>query len=452
MELNLTWEQVALATGGELRLGSGPSVFSRLFTDSRKTRPDGAFWALQGERHDAHKYLNADLAASCTGWVVSNGAQLPSARPRHLITVGDTRRALADLAAYHRARFDIPVVGITGTNGKTSVKDMLRSILSQQGPVCANSGNFNNEIGLPLSVLELTAEHRFGVFEMGASREGDIRYLCQAARPTAGLITNIGPAHLEFFGDIETVLKTKTELLRALPPEAPIILNGNDPLLAPFAASYIDRVRTFGTGDQDFVKVDAVAGGAMRLTVEGTSVEIPGKFGAVHRANAAAAAAAALSLGATLSDAARGLRSYTPSPLRFDVRTHSSGAELTVDAYNANPASMRAGIESFLELSCGTGRDILVLGDMAELGPEEKRMHEELGVWLSQRPVAEIYLAGPLMRRAAEVLRRGAKSRVRHFDDASDMAEPLREGLSTGDRVYFKASRAFGLERLAEAL
>jgi UDP-N-acetylmuramoyl-tripeptide--D-alanyl-D-alanine ligase len=455
MDLDTTWGTVASATGGALRLGGPEAPFRRLQTDSRRIvaapAPPQAFWTLRGERHDAHDFLDARLAAAADGWVVRRGARLPAAQPRRLIEVEDTAAALAALAAHHRRRFSLPIVAVTGTNGKTTVKDMLRCILCVRGPVCATTGNLNNELGLPLSLLELEARHSFGVFEMGASREGDIRHLSKIAGPTAAVLTNIGPAHLESFGSLDAVFRTKSELVDALPPGAPVALNRDDPWLARLLPSLGRRAVTFGC--ERGADVLALGGPGVLLEMRGRRIRVPMEgAGPIHRIDAAAAAAAAAALDFSPEEVAQGLADFRPSPLRFALRRHASGATLIVDAYNANPASMRAGVETFLEIAQARRR-LLVLGDMKELGPQSRRLHRELGQWLSTLPVCAVFLAGSETESTAEALRGAAAGfPCIHEREPLALAGPVREHLAADAAVYFKASRAMRLEELVEVL
>jgi len=456
----MTWGELAQACGGTLAQGRGTDPVRAISTDSRRIAPGQAFWALAGGRHDAHEFLDDARARAADGWVVRRGAKLPARLPRHLVEAADTLRALGDLAARHRKRFSIPIVGITGSNGKTTVKEMLRAVLAQRGPVCATSGNFNNEIGLPLSVLELAREHAFGVFEMGASRAGDIALLGRIAQPTIGVLTNIGSAHAEFFGGLEGTFRAKSELVDSLPDGAPAILNLDDDWLPRLLPRLGERAWTFGRSDKAKVRVLDAPAGELRLALAGSEISLKRPWaGHIHRLNAAAAAAAASALGLSAAEIQRGLEAYAPAAMRFEPKQHRSGAWLVLDAYNANPESMRAGILTFLETAQGICREesaprlVLVLGDMKELGPESERMHRELGSWLAGRPLAAVLLAGEAVAETARALAEsGAPFPVEHRAAAEALLPLLRERLAPGTAVYFKASRAMKLEELAEKL
>jgi UDP-N-acetylmuramoyl-tripeptide--D-alanyl-D-alanine ligase len=451
MRLNLTWGQVAEATAGTLR-GRAEAPFAALSTDSRKLGNDQAFWALVGPRFDAHTFLNPDLSAKSAGWVVQQGRDLPKTMPTEVLSVTDTTEALGRLAAYHRNRFDIPVVAITGSNGKTTVKEMLAAIFLQRGPTAATSGNFNNEIGLPLSLLELTEEHHAGVFEMGASHPGDIASLVKLAAPTLGILTNIGPAHLEFFGDLRGVFKTKSELVDGLPANAPVVLNADDEWLVQLLPRIGDRAITFGYGRGAQVRViESDAKGKITLSFEGqrlvAQLQTHGKTAAL---NAAAAAAAAHALNYTAEEIQAGLAAFRPASLRGERRTAQNGSTLILDCYNANPGSMRAGVEDFLSNPTNLPR-ILVLGDMEELGAGSDELHHAMGLWLKDKKIDALLLAGPKMKSAVEALA-GANFSVDYSEDPGELTEFLKKHTRKEALVYFKASRKLQLETLAAAL
>ncbi|MBI4346785.1 MAG: UDP-N-acetylmuramoyl-tripeptide--D-alanyl-D-alanine ligase [Elusimicrobia bacterium] len=453
MDLNLTWETLARGANGRLVRGSPADRVRALATDSRKAEPGTVFWALAGERYDAHDFLDARLAGACDGWVIQRGKRAnDGALPSHVIEVPDTLKALQALSAYHRSRFEIPVAAVAGSNGKTSTKEMLRSICSQAGPVCATQGNLNNQIGHPLSLLELTEAHRYGVFELGESHFGDIEELARLCRPTVGVLTNVGPAHLEFLGNLEGVFRCLSELVTASPADTVFAVNLDDPWLAALETQLGERAITYGRGERAAVQLRDSAAGVVELVVQRhkltAALKTPGR---VHQLNAAAAAAGALAMGLGPEEISKGLSAFSPAPMRFEPRRHESGAWLVVDAYNANPGSMRAGIESFLDAyqNC---RRILVLGDMKELGPDTPRFHRELGEWIGGLPVEAVFLAGPDMRAAAEAAAGGIPRLVRHADDPKSWAGELRELLGPDAAAFFKASRAVALENVIEQL
>lgn len=449
MKLDLSWGALARAAGGRLIAGAADAVVDSLSTDTRTLKEGQAFWALKGERHDAHDHLDAALARKASGWIVAEGALKTGApRPAALVEVPDTLKALQALARHHRLRRDIPVVAIAGSNGKTTTKEMLKSICALVGPTCATPGNWNNEIGVPLSLLELEESHRYGIFELAACRRGEIAELTRVAAPNIGVLTNIGPDHLETFGTIETTFKTNSELVEGLPEDGRAVINADDPWLCALETRLGERAITYGTGPRCRVRIEDGS-----LTVDRRRIDLHLKsYGAYSRYNAAAAAAAALALGIDADVIRRGLDTHAPGMLRQEPLPHPSGAALVLDAYNANPASMKASIDAFCEQFAKRPLT-LVLGDMKELGPESPRFHRELGAGLATLPLKAVYLAGPEMRAAAEALR-AAKPRflVEHALDPKGWAPALKAALAPEDAVLFKASRAMRLEELARSL
>ncbi len=450
MKLDLTWGELARAAGGRLTRGDAAASIDALTTDTRTLKPGQAFWALAGERVDAHALLNEAFSRVSTGWVVAEGKLAANApRPAHLVEVPDTLKALQALAHFHRKRFDIPIAGIVGSNGKTTTKEMLKSICAQVGPVCATPGNWNNEIGVPLSLLELKAEHRYGIFELAACRKGEIEALARIAQPTVGLLTNIGPDHLESFGSIETTFQTNSEILAVLPEDGAAAINLDDPWLAALETRLGARAVTYGTSTNCRVRIE----GKDSLIIDRHRLMVKLRaFGAFNRYNAAGAAAAAWAMGLAPEAIRAGLEAHTPAMLRQEPLAHPSGASLVLDAYNANPTSMRASIEAFCE-EFKTKPKTLVLGDMKELGPNSASYHRELGAWLATLDLKAVYLAGPEMKPAADALS-AAKPRfeVEYALDFKAWPSKIKTALTPQDAVLFKASRAMRLEELAKAL
>jgi UDP-N-acetylmuramoyl-tripeptide--D-alanyl-D-alanine ligase len=450
MKLDLTWGELARAAGGWLSHGDGADRVDAITTDTRALAPRQAFWALAGEHVDAHSLLTAELATRSAGWIVGTGKLArDAARPAFIVEVPDTLKALQALANYHRKRFDIPVVGIVGSNGKTTTKEMLKSICAQVGPVCATPGNWNNEIGVPLSILELLPEHRYGIFELAACRKGEIAELARVVQPTVAVLTNIGPDHLESFGTVETTFSTNSEILSVLPEDGAAAINIDDPWLAALETRLGARAVTYGTAPGCRVRIegkDSLVIDRHRLTLKLRA------FGAFNRYNAAGAAAAAWAMGLAPDAIRAGLEGHAPAMMRQEPLPHASGASLVLDAYNANPASMRASIEAFLEEYPARAKTV-VLGDMKELGPGSPKFHRELGEWLATLDLKAVYLAGPEMKPAADALA-AAKPRFQ-FEYGlapTDWTSKIKAALSPQDAVLFKASRAMRLEELAKAL
>ncbi len=451
MKLDLTWGELARAAGGRLTRGDGADRVDAVSTDTRALKDGEGFWALKGERFDAHDLLDEALAARASGWVVARG-RLPAKAPKpaHLVVVPDTLKALQALAHHHRKRFDIPVAGIVGSNGKTTTKEMLKSILTLVGPTCATPGNWNNEVGVPLSLLSLLPEHRYGIFELAACRKGEIAELSRIAAPTVGVLTNIGPDHLETFGTIETTFQTNSEIVEFLPEEGVAVLNADDPWLSALEQRLGARAVTYGAGTRCRVRLD----GPDAIIVDRHRIEVTlASYGAYSRYNAAAAAAAAMAMGIDADTIRRGLEAHRPGMLRQEPLPHPSGAALVMDAYNANPASMRASVEAFMERFAAK-KKTLILGDMKELGPDSGRFHRELGEWLSTLDLKAVFLVGPEMSPAADALKAAKpKFPFEHSpSDAKPFAAALKGKLAATDAVLFKASRAMKLEELAKAL
>jgi UDP-N-acetylmuramoyl-tripeptide--D-alanyl-D-alanine ligase len=452
MKLDLTWRELARAAGGRLTKGEGSDPIQSVSTDTRTLSAGQAFWALKGERFDAHDLLSKDpaLAQKASGWIVEKG-RLPAGgeRPAHVVEVANTLKALQALAAFHRRRFEIPIVGITGSNGKTTTKEMLKCICRRVGATCATPGNWNNQIGVPLSVLELLPEHRYGVFELADSHPGDIDEVAKVAQPTVGIITNLGADHLEFYGSMEANFKTKSELVENLGEDGKAVINADDPWLAALEPKLGARAVTFGLSAG--ARVSFEDQGTLIVDRHRLSVKLAA-FGKISRYNAAAAAAAAWAMGVGLEDIRQGLEDYRPSAMRLEVLRHSTGAPIVLDAYNANPDSMRAAIEAFLA-EYPNAKKVVALGDMKELGKDSAKFHAELGKWLAGLPLAGVYLAGPEMHAASDALA-AAKPEFpfRHAKDASDWTADLKKQLTGDHALFVKASRAMKFETVVGAL
>lgn len=435
------------ATGAALR--GADTEFAGVSTDSRTLRRGALFCALRGPNFDGHDHCAAAAERGAVGALLERDidTQLP------VLLVPDTRLALGALARAWRRRFAIPVVGITGSNGKTTVKQMVASILGVDKPVLATSGNLNNEIGVPQTLFRLDRTHRFAVVEMGASQRGDIADLAAIAEPDVGVITLCAPAHLEGFGTIEQVARTKGEIYAGLPADGTAVINLDDDFAGYWRTIAGDRqILTFGFDAAADVRASAIEalgpgqGMRFRLHVQAESVALALPFDGRHNvANALAAAAAALALDIPLEVIRQGLETASNVGGRLRVCQGMHGAQIIDDTYNANPTSLRAALAV---LASASGEKWVVLGDMGELGPEAREMHEQLGREARMLGIDRLYTLGPLAAAAA----RGFGARGRSFEDIERLNAALVEALDGNVTVLIKGSRFMRMERVAAAL
>jgi UDP-N-acetylmuramoyl-tripeptide--D-alanyl-D-alanine ligase len=456
-----TLREIARIVEGRLasnRQGEMDRTVRRVWTDSRTIRSGDVFVALTGERFDGHQYVTQALRNGAVAALVRQGYESPPIAGA-LIKVDDPLRAFQALAAAHRRRFAIPVVAVTGSNGKTTTKTMIGSILSERFETLITAANYNNHIGVPQTMLRITPRHRAAVIEMGISAAGEMTRLCEIAAPTHGVVTNIGPAHLASFGSLEAVARAKGELLRSLPAEGTAILNADDAFFHELQGLVTSRVLSFG-----FMKTADVR--ALRVESDGTSfsiisVGIRGQkrplsvtlrmAGRHNIANALAAIATGKALGIGAEAIRRGLARCRPAAMRSEVRRWG-GVTVLNDCYNANPASVRAAVEWLAEAK-GAGRSFVVLGDMLELGEEAVEFHRDVGRGLASR--ADFVLTTGILGAeiAAGALAGGmAPDHVLTASDHQRLAEKLRALARKGDVVLVKGSRGARMERVLEAL
>ncbi|MFU8832564.1 MAG: UDP-N-acetylmuramoyl-tripeptide--D-alanyl-D-alanine ligase, partial [Wenzhouxiangella sp.] len=370
----------------------------------------------------------------------------PIDHPLPQVQVADTLIAMGLVAAGWRRRLDITVIGITGSNGKTTVKEMITAILSARAPTLSTQGNYNNEIGLPLTLSRLNTSHRYAVLEMGASRSGDIRYLADLARPHIGVVTNAAPAHLEGFGSLEGVARTKGEMFAALPADGMAVINSDDNFhgLWQDMAAHCRSV-SFGLGEQADFRGVALNGAARIEAPAGTvdlNLNLPGKHNLL---NALAATAVGTHLGLSLTDIAAALNHLQSLPGRFQTHHHRSGACLIDDSYNANPASLYAGLQVAVNLA---GECWLVMGDMAELGPESRKLHAEMGRNARDLGVRRLFAIGPSSRATVDAFGSGGE----HFESHEELIEALDDALHSGVNCLVKGSRSMRMERIVQVL
>ncbi len=451
MSLTRSLSGFAHACGGLLAGADAP--YTEVVSDSRTLQPGQLFVALKGPNFNGRDFLAAALAAGAAGAVVD--AAQAVALPQ--IVVGDTQAALTRAASAWRADFAGPLIGVAGSNGKTTTKEMIAAILAESGSCLATRGNLNNHIGVPLTLLRLTPEHRFAVIEMGANHAGEVAALVEVARPSIGLITNAGAEHLEGFGSLEAVARAEGEMVAGLPPTATAVINADDEFAGLWRSLTRAQVVTFGVRERaafhaSEVRAELNAAGfrtRFRLDSPAGNTDIGLALGGAHNiSNALAAAAAAASAGATLAQIAAGLATMRAVAGRLQFKRAMSGAWLIDDSYNANPSSMRAAIEVLGSLE---GRRWLALGDMAELGEFAPAAHAEIGEFARAAGIERLYATGELMRRAVDSFGAGAQ----WFANTGALTQVLSRALESAGpqvRLLIKGSRFNRLERLVDAL
>jgi UDP-N-acetylmuramoyl-tripeptide--D-alanyl-D-alanine ligase len=455
-----TPEELAAAAGGRW-IGSPPAELAGVSTDTRTLGPGSLFVALRGEKFDAHAFLAEAAAKGAAAAVVAEAWAAGAPEPLPLLAVGDTLRALGAIAHHHRRRFRIPVVGVTGSNGKTTTREMIAAILATRGKVLKSEGNLNNEVGVPLTLFGLEASHEAAVIEMGMNHPGEIARLAAMTEPQVGVVTLAAPAHLEGLGTVDAVADAKAELYQGLPAGGIAVANADDARMLKRAQASGRRVVTFSgargrRGDVVVLEVLSQGDDGLRFVLgignREVPIHIPALVGAHNAANAAAAAAVTVSLGCTDREIARGLAEVRPVGRRLRLEKLPSGVELVDDCYNANPASMSAALRTLQDLARGGGRRALAaLGDMLELGSFEAEAHRNLGAEAAAAGLARLAAFGPRSRGTADAAR-AAGLEVFHTEDMAALVAWAKDALRPGDVLLVKGSRGMKLERLVEAL
>jgi UDP-N-acetylmuramoyl-tripeptide--D-alanyl-D-alanine ligase len=432
------------------------SVTAEASADSRLVVPGGLFAAIAGERVDGHDFAAVAVEAGAVACLAARPVGVPA------IVVDDPTAALGRLATAVVRRLDrCTVVGLTGSQGKTTTKDLLAQVLARRGPTVAPVGSYNTEVGVPLTVLRADRDTRHLVIEMGARGQGHIAYLCEMTRPRVGLVLNVGVAHVGAFGSREGIARAKGELVEALPEDGWAVLNADDPLVAAMADRTRARVLTYGEApDADVrvtdVRLDASGRARFDLTYGGSTAPVELRLLGRHQAgNAAGAAAVALGLGLDLPDVVSALSMAEPaSRWRMEPHERPDGVVILNDAYNANPDSMRAALDTLASIvrSRGKGRAIAVLGPMRELGPASEPAHREVGEWAALHGVDLLVVAGADARGIHDGAKDAGLAETVLVDDPDAAVAALAGRLRAGDVVLVKASRADGLERVAHGL
>ncbi|PLW82935.1 UDP-N-acetylmuramoyl-tripeptide--D-alanyl-D-alanine ligase [Kineobactrum sediminis] len=431
----------------QARLSGADTTITRVSTDSRAIGPGDLFVALEGEHFDGHDFLEVVAAAGAAAAVVSR----PVKTSLPVLQVADTQRALGYLGAYNRSLYQGQLVAITGSNGKTTVKGLVSAILARRGPTLATEGNLNNEIGVPLTLLQLAPEHAFAVVEMGAAGPGHIAWLCELARPDVALLLNAMPAHLQGFGSLEGVAAGKGEIYEGLAGAGTAIINADQ----PWAARWRSRAGTAAMLDYGLEHPAAISANTIQSRgVAGISfiastpagdapirLQLPGRH---NVANALAAIAAGLACGLTLAEITAGLASVQPQPGRGALHRGLAGATVVDDTYNANPGSVHAAID--LLASC-QGRRTLILGAMLELGADSESLHEAAGRYARERGIERFCGVGPELAGAVAAFGHGE-----WYADCGAAIAALADSFDERDTVLIKGSRGAAMERVLAAL
>ena len=445
----MTLEEIARAVGCA---GRFEGAVEEISTDSRRIPAGCLFVAIPGERFDGHDFVAKAAAAGARWALVERPCDTGSIPPERVLTVPDARQALVRIAGAYRAKFDLRCVGVTGSVGKTTTKDMVAEVLSAKYKTLKNEGNLNNEIGLPQTLFRLDGSFEAAVIEMGMQRLGEIAALAAAARPELGVITSIGVSHIETLGSRENILKAKLELAEALPDGAPLLLCGDNDLLAAVRIPRLD-VRFYGIDNPACaLRAEGIAeeGGRTSFTLRHPGGSVRVAIPAVGRHNvcdALAACGAGLALGIPAEECAAALGRYTPSGMRQRVVEHG-GYTVVEDCYNASPDSMAAALATLGGWACG-GRRVAVLADMLELGPIAREAHRQVGRLAAENGVDLLLCYGPLARGYAEG---AAGVEAICFDDKAALTEELRRRLRPGDVVWVKGSHGMALEEVLQGL
>ncbi|MCL2799123.1 MAG: UDP-N-acetylmuramoyl-tripeptide--D-alanyl-D-alanine ligase [Endomicrobia bacterium] len=439
---------------GRFLIGDPNLSVKSISIDSRTVRKGQFFFAIKGKTYDGHDFIKEAMERGADGILYSR-KDVDFIKPfpnfSSVVKVDNTLLALGEFAKAYRERFkDLKVVGITGSNGKTTTKEMLSSILKTKNKTVSNRGNFNNRIGLPLSLLELDSETKFGVFEIGTSVYGEIKILADILKPDVAVITNIGFSHLETFGSPQGVFKEKRELLESVSEDGFVVLNNDDEILKKISHKMYPKVITFALyGGADIYANNVILwSDKPRFTLHygDSSAEIimpvKGKFNIL---NALAAAATAFGLGYNIDDVKKGIESFTPPVMRMETFVTQSGVTLINDAYNANPSSTREAIQGVCEAYIDSEIS-LVLGDMLELGANSDEYHFELGNFINTQNIKSVYLIGDMTAYTKEALNKNA---VHHSKGMDSLLRNLEQASLNPRSVFlFKASRGMNLDEV----
>lgn len=456
---SFTAGEIAKTTGGDLARGLQDKVFKGLSADSRNIEEGNLFVPIVGENYDGHDFIEMAVEGGAAGALIQKGKSGDFERDIPLIIVDDTVKSLGDIASFWRRRFDVPVVAVTGSSGKTTTKEMTASIVSLSRNILKSYGNFNNLIGLPLTLLDLNACHEAVILEMGTNRRGEIKRLTNIAEPEIGIITNVGPAHLEGLKSLDVVAEEKGDLFFNMKKGGVAIVNRDDDAIRALQDRWGGKSVTFGIERDAFVRAEDITRSGEReisfvLAIEGTRKRINiAALGRHNISNALAAAACSRALDIEYDQICQGLENFRQLSGRMNSHKLKNGVYLIDDTYNANLASTMKAIETLSDLK-GDNKIVVIMGDMLELGDRACEMHEEVGQFMAERGISRIFLKGDLVRSMAAGAKRGGLSKDRIIFPATPerVAEELSSSLKRGDWILIKGSRRMRMEDFVKAI
>ncbi len=453
----MTLETIKNTVGGTI-LGADKTDKNTIFvygvsSDSRKIEQGDLFVPIKGERVDGHDFI---LTAFEKGAVCSfSEKEMTPPEGKYVILVEDVQKALLELAEYYLTFFDIPIVGITGSVGKTTTKDMIASVLMQKYHTLKTEGNYNTNIGLPLMVFRIDKEHEVAVLEMGMNSFGEIHNLSKVTKPDIAVITNIGVAHIEMLGSREGILKAKSEIFDYMTPEGVAILNGDNDMLQTLNGKISQNIVWYGIENKngiyaDGIRIEGLENTRCILHTPKGELELLIPVPGMHMVqNALAAASVGLQMGLSLEEIKKGIETFTMTKMRMGIEHTKRGITIINDVYNANPVSMKASLDV---LASAAGRKVCILGDMGELGLHGEQMHQEVGEYAAEKGIDIIISIGELSKSLHQgAIRLGAKN-VYHYDTQEDFWSEGLSMLSSGDVVLVKGSRSRGLEKTVEKI
>ncbi|OGQ06344.1 MAG: hypothetical protein A2W61_04545 [Deltaproteobacteria bacterium RIFCSPLOWO2_01_44_7] len=453
-------EQFLKASGAKVISEGTKALCKGISTDSRSLKVKELFFALKGPHFDGHRFCDEVIKKGAWGVVVQNQkSKIKNQNLSWIFEVKDTLKALGDIAQWWRSQFSIPCVAITGSNGKTTTKEMIASITQAKWKTLKTDGNFNNLIGLPLTLNRLNKDHGIAVLEMGMNAVGEIERLTKIASPTVGIVTNAAAAHLEKLHTVEAVAKAKAELYEAMNPEGYAIYNAEDPWLSKLVKNFKGKKISFGMrGGCDilFEHMENFGFDSMelKLSVQGKLFQAKLKATGLHNVmNAMSACAVGVSLNLSHDLIQQGLENFTPLKMRLEQIQLDNGVRLVNDAYNANPVSMEAAFRT-VGAARRAGRFIAVLGDMKELGEKSEELHQEVGHKAIQYGISKLFVIGDFAKHLADGAKKAglATSSIYTADNEEQLVKKLESEIESGDIVLVKGSRAMHLENVVEAL